>query len=254
VRVFAVVVAGMAAILAGPCNLPGAEPGGPSVKPAADAPDEPSTPKPRDLGPPLVDQADALRKLDRDSPVWLDPKQKEVVLLGEVCQPKYPLEFFATYPMRSYESILSVQVKPSTVHAALLALGARPGHPARLEPKFEAASGSEISIEVRWKDKDGRRQQARAQDWIRDVKTKKPMDLNWVFAGSALWRDESTGKSVYLADSAGDFISVLNLPHAMLDLPIRSAGAINARLFEVFAERLPPAHTPVTVILKPVRK
>jgi hypothetical protein len=236
-----------------PGDLKGAEPD-PATAPAAPAPDEPAAAKPRDLGPPLVDQPETLRKLDRGAPVWLDLKHKQVVLLGEMCDPKYPLEFFATYPMRSYESVLAVQVKPSVVHAALLALGAQPGHPAQVEPKFEPASGSEISIEVRWKDKQGARRQARAQDWIRDVKTKKAMDLNWVFAGSKMWKDESTGKNVYLADSAGDFISVLNLPNTTLDLPIRSAGALESRLFEAFTERLPPPHTPVTLVLKPVKK
>jgi hypothetical protein len=137
------------------------------------------------------------------------------------------------------------------VHAGLLALGATPGHPARFEPKFEPASGTEVEIEVRWKDKAGLTQRGRAQDWVRNIRTKQPLHLNWVFAGSSFWRDESTGKQIYRADSVGDFISVLNLPTATLDLPIRSAGALEERLFEGCVERLPPERTPVTLLLKP---
>ena len=213
------------------------------------APDE--SPKIRDFGPPLVDDLNDLRKLHAVYPAWIDTKHKQVVIMGETCRANYPLEFFATYPARGYEAIIVIQVKPSLVHAALLALGAEPGHPARFEPKFEPATGTEIEIEVRWKDKAGKAQRSRAQEWIRDIQTKKALDLNWVFSGSGFWTDDSTGKQVYRADSAGDFISVLNLPTSTLDLPIRSASALESRLFEGFVEHLPPEKTPVTMILKP---
>ena len=94
-------------------------------------------------------------------------------------------------------------------------------------------------------------QSAPAQDWIRNIKTKKALDTNWVFAGSSFVTDETTGKKYYQADS-GELICVLSLPTAMLDLPILSYGAIEARLFEAFAEHLPPPGTPVTILLKPI--
>lgn len=205
---------------------------------------------PANLGEPLVDAANELRRLERSSPVWVDKKNKHVVLIGSVCRANYPLEFFATYPDRGYESLVVVYTKPSVVHAALLALGAKPGKPVQFRPKFVAPSGTPIEISVFWKDANGKRQKARAQDWIRDIKTKKPLDVNWVFAGSVFWKDDATGASSYLADR-GDFISVASLPTAMLDLPIASDTAIESRLFEGFVERLPPPGTPVTLVLKP---
>ena len=39
---------------------------------------------------------------------------------------------------------------------------------------------------------------------------------------------DDAGKEHYMADS-GDFIAVLNLPGAMLDLPVRSTSALEAR-------------------------
>ena len=207
--------------------------------------------KPRDLGPPLVDNPEELAPLSREQPVWMDQKNKYIVLLGEVCEAGYPLEFFATYTNRAYEAVLAVNVTPSIVHTGLLAIGAKPGHPARFEPRFVPPTGTEIAIEVRWKDQDGKVQSAPAQHWIRNIKTKKELDSNWVFAGSGFYTDETTGKKYYQADS-GELICVLSLPNAMLDLPIRSYGAIEERIFEAFKEHLPPAGTPTTILLKPV--
>ena len=122
--------------------------------------------KPRDLGPPLVDRPDRLVRLDREQPVWIDMPNRCVVMQGEVCQAGYPLEFFATYSNRSYEAVLSVNVKPSIVHAGLLRVGAEAGHPARFQPTFLPPSGTEVAIEVRWEDARGKVQSAPAQHWI----------------------------------------------------------------------------------------
>ena len=207
--------------------------------------------KPRNLGPPLVDDPSQLVPLSRDQPVWVDKLNKHVVLLGEVCEPGYPLEFFATYANRSYEAVVAVNVAPSIVHAGLLAVGAKPGHPARFQPRFVPPSGTEVAIEVRWKGPNGKVRSAPAQHWIRNTKTGKELDVNWVFAGSGFITDESTGKRYYQADS-GELVCVLSLSTAMLDLPIRSYGAIEERIFTAFKEHLPPTGTPTTLLLKPI--
>jgi len=229
-------------------GTPGQEAPNPVAKPGD--PKAADGPQVRDLGPPLVDNAADLKRLDPVLPVWLDGKLKRVVVVGEVCRAKYPLEFFAVLRGRDYESVVVVDMRPRIVHAALLALGAQPGQPARLEPRFEPAYGTEITIDVVWKGKDGKREQARAQEWIRDKSTGKSPEVNWVFGGSAFAVDETTGKRIYLADD-GDFIAVSNLPTALLDLPIRSATAIEARTFEPFLERMPPQGTAVTLVIKP---
>lgn len=203
-----------------------------------------------DLGPPLVDDAGRLRRLHPKLPVWLDLRRKQVVMMGTVCQADYPLEFFVTYPDRAYEAIVSSDVRPSLVHAGLLAIGAKPGKPVQFQPEFTPPNGMEITVEVRWKDANGKQHSSPAQDWVRSVKTKKPLDINWVFAGSHTVTDEETGENRYQADG-GDFICLLNRPSALLDLPIRSESSLESRLFEAFRERLPPTGTPVTIVLKP---
>jgi hypothetical protein len=228
-----------------------AEPGktAPPKEPAPSTADKEPSPKLPDPGPPLVDNAVELKRLHPLQPVWLDVKQKRVVFLAEVCRASYELEFFVVMRGREYESVLTTDVRPSFIHAGLLALGALPGRPVQRLPKFEPASGSEVEIEVRWKDKEGKVRHARAQEWIRNEKTKKVLDANWVFAGSAFSTTDG-GKRVYEADR-GDFISVANVPTATLDLPIRSDSTMEGRLFEAFTERLPPKGTAVTVVLVP---
>ena len=222
----------------------------------ADEP-EPAS-KPRDLGPPLVDNLKDLKQLGKYS-AWLDPKNKQVVLLGETCKADYPLEFFITTKARAYESVLVIDGEHrqagqmsvfQQVQFALILCGAKSGHPSYYkDDKTTVATGAEIVIEVRWKNKEGKIEQSDARNWIRDVKTKKPPAKTWVFAGSRFGDDGEGGKR-FMADG-GEFVCVLNNPIAMLDLPVVSAGAIEDRSFEANLGKLPPPGTPVTIVMTP---
>ncbi|MBN2021905.1 MAG: hypothetical protein JW809_03860 [Pirellulales bacterium] len=206
---------------------------------------------PLEAGPPLVDHAERLRKLDPLRPIWLDPEGKRVVMLGEVCQTNAPLEMFACLRgTKEHEAVVSIPTRARTVHAALLAVGAKVGQPVAFHPEYVPASGTEIDVIVHWKDAEGKVQSAKAQDWVRDIRSKQAMTYPWVFAGSGFWKDEETGTEHYQAES-GDFICVSNFPSAMLDLPVPSTDKDNALLFEAFTERIPPLGTPVTVVLTP---
>lgn len=207
--------------------------------------------KPRDLGPPLVDHPETLTKLHPIYPVWIDKNNKQVVIMGEICQTNVPLEMFACLRgTKEHESIVAVPVEAYIVHTALLAMGAKAGKPVQFMPKYAPATGSEIDITVRWKNKKGEVQTARAQDWVREMRTGKALDQPWIFGGSGFWKDESTGKEYYQAEG-GDFICVANFPSAMLDLPIESSESNADLLFQAFTERIPPRGTAVTLILKP---
>jgi hypothetical protein len=101
-----------------------------------------------------------------------------------------------------------------------------------------------------WEDERGQRQQARAQAWVKNVRTDKEMKEDWVFAGSGFWVDEETGDRHYLADG-GDLICVSNFPSATLDLPIESSQANASLLFSAFTGRIPPVGTKVRLVLRP---
>jgi len=231
-------------------------PGKPPVSPAAKAQatdEEAGKAADEEAGKAADAEAGKAAELQRlpDSDVWIDKGQKQVVLVGKVCLREGQLELFAC-PERSkeHESVVSVRTKAFVVHAALLAVGAKPGHPAVFTPKYDAAAGQEIDVWVFWTDEQGKSQRVRAQEWIREVRTGEAMRHAWVFAGSRFWRDEVTGKERYMAED-GDLICVSNFSSAMLDLPVQSSDQASGLLFEAFTAQIPPRDTQVILVLVP---
>jgi hypothetical protein len=154
---------------------------------------------------------------------------------------------------KEHESIVAADTLAHAVHAALLAVGAKAGTPVQYQPNYKPATGTEIDVEIVWTDKNGTVHRDRAQDWIKNVKTGKPLEHPWVFAGSGFWVDEVTGQKSYLAES-GDFICVSNFPSAMLDLPVESSQANESLLYEAFTDHIPPVGTRVRLVLTPKLK
>ncbi len=192
-----------------------------------------------------------LTRLINDAPLWIDKKRKLVVLDGEVVMREGLLEMFACPKgTKEHESVVMTTCKPQFVHAALLALGLKPGSGAKFDPMYIPAKGPIVDIFVLWKDSEGKDHKVRAQDWIQSLKTEKAMEFDWVFAGSGFWKDEDTGESHYQADG-GDFICVSNFPTAMLDLPVPSSQSNDALNFTAFTANIPPRGTKVRLVLRP---
>jgi hypothetical protein len=224
--------------------------GGQEPKPAAGAPKEP--PAAEDPAKPGDEPApDGLVKLSKTHPLWLDTKRKAVVIDGKVCLREGQLEMFACPKgTKEHESVVVLDCVPQDVHAALLALGAKPGQPVKFDPKYEPARGDIVDIYVLWKDEKGEKHQVRAQEWVQYGKTEKAMPFDWVFGGSGFWKDEQTGQQHYQANG-GDFICVSNFPTAMLDLPIESSQTNSDLLFHAYTAHIPPKGTSVRVVLLP---
>jgi hypothetical protein len=194
---------------------------------------------------------DGLVKLSKTNDVWFDTKRKAVVVDGQVCLREGQLEMFAcSKGTKEHESVVSLNCQAQEVHAGLLAAGAKPGTTVRYDPEYKPATGPIVDVYVLWKDAEGGKHQARAQDWIKDTKTQKGMTHDWVFAGSGFWKDEETGQEHYKANG-GDMVCVSNFPTAMLDLPIESSQANTDLMFEAFADRVPPRGTKVRVVFIP---
>jgi hypothetical protein len=243
-------LAGIASL--GP-NLCGQQPGAPkapTAKQAADTPEHQVKPAAAD-GTSENDDKNFVY-LNKDHDLWIDKKQKQIVMKGIVAVREGNLEMFAC-PQQSkeYESIVAVAPRDmAAVHAALLALGAKPGHPARFNEKFIPADGTQIDVEVRWKDKEGKKHESPAQDWVRNMKTGKALEYSWVFAGSGFFVDPDSKEQRYLAND-GDFICVVNFSDSMLDLSIESPKAWSEHVFEPFTQRIPPKGTEVELVLTP---
>ncbi|HFB99044.1 MAG TPA: hypothetical protein ENJ62_07880, partial [Bryobacterales bacterium] len=188
-------------------------------------------------------------RVARDFPLWVDLKHKQVIVGGHIALRRGQLEMFACpRGTKEHESVVAVHAPARFVHAALLAAGAKPGHPVRFEPKYVPATGTVVDVEVIWRDKSGKVKKVRAQELVKNVRTGKAMTGHWVFGGSGFWTDKETGKRYYYADG-GELICLSNFATATLDLPIRSSAANSALLFRAFTERIPPRRTPVLLVL-----
>lgn len=211
------------------------------AKAAADPEAKPAGPKaPAALPPPEGGQ-----KLSPDFDIWLSADRKAVLIDGVVTLREGMLEMFACLKQtKEHESVVALNTRAYLVHAALLRIGAKPGTPVAFDGAYHPPTGSKIEVSVRWMTPEGTWKQARAQDWVRDYRTKKPMSLDWVFAGSGFWRDETTGQQRYLAES-GDLICVSNFSSATLDVPAESTQSNEGLMFAAFTERIPPLGAPV---------
>jgi hypothetical protein len=177
---------------------------------------------------------------------------RRVLLQADVCLREGPLEMFLCRTnTKEHESIVHVDTDARLIHTALLAAGAKPGTTVKWELKYQPATGSVIKVSVRYTD-NGKEVTRPAQDWVRVMKTKKPMTDNWVFAGSMFFDNPDDPTKKFYAANSGDVICVSNFETAMLDLPVNSPKDNDELQFEAFTERIPPLGTKVTVILEPV--
>ena len=217
--------------------------------PEADAKPQAATPK----FPPPEGAIQLSPKFD----VWVDAAKGVVIVDGRIALRRGMLEMFScTRNTKEHESIVAADAQAFLVHAGLLRMGAEVGHPVQFmnaenKPEFKPPAGTEIDIEVLWHDAEEKEHTARAQDWIRDMKTGKAMAYPWVFAGSRFWTDPENGKQYYQAEG-GDFICVANFGTAMLDVPVMSSQSNDELEFEAWTDRIPPLGTPVRMILKPM--
>jgi len=201
--------------------------------------------------PPRLPPPENAKPMPEPDLVWIDAKKKHVYVDGYIALREGMLEMLACpVGTKEHESIVAVSTRAQVVHAALLAIGAETGETVRFHPEFRPAKGTEVEIEIRWKDEEEEWQSTRAQEWVKDVRTDKPMKYPWVFAGSGFWTDEESGREFYMAE-AGDLICVSNFTTATLDLPVESSQANDGLLFTAYTEKIPPLGTPVRIVLKP---
>lgn len=184
-----------------------------------------------------------------------DFDRRQVALDAEVVLREGPLELFLC-PKRSkeHESILAAEVQPRQFQLALLLIGAKPGRPAAFDNGFQPPTGDVIDIRVEY-EVDNQKKTVDAKEWIRDAKTRKPMEAEFVFAGSRFQKVPGSDRPVWMGDD-GDLICVSNFPGSVVDVAAKSSNADAERIFEAWTERIPPRGSKVRVYftLKPERR
>lgn len=222
-----------------------------------------------ELGDPIVDNPDDLVRLHPKQNIWFDKKNKTAVLHGAVGLNRGPLELFACTGRvtrdrsfkdrvfadgpKAHESVLVFDIIPHLMHAALLASGATPGKPAVFSPEFVPPSGTPIDVTLRWKDGEGKVQQTSAGEWVLDEQTNEVMKTPFVFTGS-MFMVNRDGRRMYMGDADGELICLSNFASAVMDVPMKSSGDNDSRLFIANEAKIPPCGTPVTMILKPIEE
>lgn len=227
--------------------------------------DEPAASSKRSdrAGPDAVDQPEkqtikipkSWTRLGKQEEIWIDKDAKEVIIAGHVCLNNGPLEMFIC-PQRTkeHESIISANASALQVHLALVALGADPGKATSWDPEYRAAYGPTIKVTLKWHDDEtNATKTADANQWIRDMKTGKPLQHPWVFGGSQFWEDPDSNEKIYYGDS-GELICLSNFSTATIDLSVESSQSNDGLLFEAFTENIPPLGTKVYAIIKPGKR
>jgi hypothetical protein len=216
--------------------------------------------EPRSAPPPKKDPAQdppkaAAKKVEVGKNVFLEVQgdKRRVLVNAYVCLREGQLEqLMCRKRTKEHEAILAADADARQMHLALVAAKAEPGSPVQFSPKFQVARGTRIKVSLQYED-NGKLVTVPAQRWVRNAKTKKDLDVDWVFAGSFLSKNPLDEKAPpYYAANDGDVICVANFGTAMLDLPINSSKNNDDLAFEANKERIPPLNAKVTVILEPV--
>lgn len=118
----------------------------------------------------LIEPAASAKPLNPKGTVFLDSVNKKVVLRGQLCMREGLLEMLVCKTQtKEHESVISIDADAYVIHAALMALGAKPGTPVRFQPEYAPPTGQKIEIYVGWTDEFGRPQRYPAQKLIRKV-------------------------------------------------------------------------------------
>ncbi len=197
--------------------------------------------------------------------VWypsIEGGPRRVVVTATVCLRQGFLEqlLSRTQSEKQHESILTAEFDAFHVHTGLLATGAKPGKPVQFlndkgKEDFRPPSGDKIKVTVQYEDR-GKLVEAPAQRWIRASKSKKPLEHDWLFAGSRFYLDPEGKRPPYYGANEGRVICVANFTNALLDLEarVREGNPEEGLEYEANTPAIPPKETPVRVILEPLPK
>ena len=151
----------------------------------------------------------------------------------------------ATPQGRLHEALLSTTTKAVQVQSLLYLLNAKNGY--RL-PQKDKKQGDIIDIFLEWETKDGKIHREPVENWILDLRTKKPLrPIGWVFVGSSV----KNGK--FMADQEGNLILNYSVGETILDSP--DPNSMDDTIHAVNSEKKQPsAKNNLKIIMAPREK
>src|SRR5437868_897217 len=97
--------------------------------------------------------------------------KRRVLVQAYVCLRQGQLEQFLTRKLtKEHEAILAADLDARLIHTALVLAGAEAGKPVQFRPKYQPASGTVITIHLRYEHK-CKKIDVPARQWIRHVQT-----------------------------------------------------------------------------------
>lgn len=165
--------------------------------------------------------------------------RKQIELAGKVALTNGILEFIACEPGgREYESLVTLECKPSAMKFGLLLIGAEEGE----------TNGTPLTIEVECQSK-----RVAVETWLIDRRTgKRPESLPFFFSGSMFVPDLFTSNKVFQADAEQAHIALWWQPSIVVNIRGDQGNPYRGEEqgLEVNSKVVPPVGTPVKLILR----
>jgi hypothetical protein len=145
------------------------------------------------------------------------------------------LEFLAVEPSgRAYESLLTLECKPSALQAALLLLGCKP----------DGKTGTRLALEIAW-DADGQESRVPAEELLLERRSlKSPASLRWVFTGSRFVKLPGATEETFLADAEEAILATRTAVRRRASVRTLLAFLRKERRFDWSSERCAEAPAP----------
>ncbi len=166
----------------------------------------------------------------------------------------YIEQFVCTPATKEHESLVVMSAQPSHLHAGLLLLGLEPGSPTTWSAGAASPpTGPAVSIRFEYTDDAGALRSVHPAAWTKSINDEAAIaETDWVFAGSTQ-RRRPDGSAFYEADAAGTVIGLASFGSELLAWPAvvdhdEASGDLEwlARI-----EAMPPAGTPITIVIQP---
>ncbi len=185
--------------------------------------------------------------------LWFDPKERQAIVRAQRRLPRGTPRAPHVRQGHQGSRVDPRDGRAAAAHPRGTADDRGRGGPSRpVRPEIRAALRVAHRHRTAWR-QDGNLQKSDARQWVWDEKTKKPLAIEWVFAGSFVNVDPITKKTRYAADD-GDLFTVANFGSSILDLPMASSADDADRVFTARTERIPPLGTEVFVVLSPSKQ
>lgn len=227
---------------------------------AALAQDFPDTPKPAEIpaGPP-ANPAKAIQKLGgtrfRLGTMEFDQKTREIFIPAKVNMREGLLEYVLVHESgKLHESLLSTAVKPVELNVVMLLLNwqvsgaffdySKPERGGVLVKGAVNPPASHVEVHVTWKDKDGKDQTCRVENWLHNVEKRAKITVEpFIYTGSQIMPD-----GTFLAGETGSILALYQDPGSLLNNP-REGNELDD--IWINDPAVPEKGTTVTVIFKP---